>query len=65
MGAAMTTKNAQNNYPIRDFVKAMQEQFGRCEYKATAGDGTIVQSPGYIDTSHMKSVCADFRGGSK
>lgn len=61
----MTTNNAQNNCPIRDFVKAMQEQFGRCEYKATAGDGTIVQSPGFIDTSHLKSVNADFMGGAK
>ena len=57
------TNVAQNNHPIRDFVREMQAQFGRCEYKATSGDGKVVKSPGFIETSHLKSVSADFLGG--
>lgn len=61
----MATNNAQNNRPIRDFVREMQAQFGKCEYRAVSSDGRVIQTPGFIDTFHMKSVCADFRGGAE
>jgi|TARA_R110002126_G_scaffold254478_1_gene397588 hypothetical protein len=39
---------------INDFLKEMQELFGKVEYKATSKDGQTFKSKGFEDASDAK-----------
>lgn len=57
----MTTTEIEKDstHPIRDFVHAMQKEFGKCEFRAVSQDGIVVQTPGWDRVSHPTKEMGD------